>query len=533
MRIHSTLQSLWLFSLLLSSTAAQIAAPPSYDLVARAAADASDRNAFKRHVQGVLSHVGFKRHKRHPVAELAATSAIVRRDNSSSSYGNSQAISSTTKSNSTSSTSASKALNGYWYGASSYYLYSIAVADRIAILDTLQKNGFKVVRIFIAYVGANNKGSNNREVQDRKFRSLMEYHGSLLDRSSPRRSAPTTTRLLAMIDQLMLECKARGLKLLISMSDRYQLGFWGTDAYATQLDIVKAGSSGVQKVADASAFYTSAWASTALDNRITHILNHKNALMGNQSWANLDEVIYAFEAQNEPMGHMALASPTWVCDRSATIKKLLPSGSSIQVSSGGGITTQASLGGWATSCASIDIISVHDYGTNAQATANALKAAKAANPDKTVMMGEWGVAGGQKASTIAAFVSAFKSAGLPWMYWEIVKPGQGPADFEVWTNEGAWGALVGASYSNDPVTATTAAAARATSQPATTQAAQAQSTKSQQTQTHASASPSAGGNNGQSKAASSVRTSGHASAAAATKSASNKGGNKADASSSR
>ncbi|KDE04516.1 hypothetical protein MVLG_05082 [Microbotryum lychnidis-dioicae p1A1 Lamole] len=396
-------------------------------------------------------------------------------------------------------------------------MYSIADADRIAILDTLQKNGFKVVRIFIAYVGANNKGSNNRQVQDLEPKTVGTYDDTVL----------------TMIDQLMLECKARGLKLLISMSDRYQLGFWGTDAYATQLDIVKAGSSGVQKVAGASAFYTSAWASIALDNRITHILNHKNALMGNQSWANLDEVIYAFEAQNEPMGHMTLASPTWVCDRSATIKKLLPSGSSIQVSSGGGITTQASLGGWTSSCASIDIISVHDYGTNAQAMANALKAAKAANPDKTVMMGEWGVAGGQKASTIAAFVSAFKSAGLPWMYWEIVKPGQGPADFEGWTNEGAWGALVGGSYSNDPVTVTTAVAARATSQPATTQAAQVQSTKSQQTQAQASASASAGVNNGQSKAASSVGTSEHASTAAATKSASNKGGKKADAGSSR
>ncbi|SCV67580.1 BQ2448_5191 [Microbotryum intermedium] len=467
-----------------------VAAQPSDNLVARAAADAKDINAFKRHVHGVRSHLGFQRHKRDLAPELAATPAIARRDNSTSASAGGprdQSSSSNVKSNSTSSSSASNTLNGYWYGASSYYLYAIADADRIAILDTLQKNGFKVVRIFIGYVGANNKGSNNREVQDLEAKTVGTYDDTIL----------------TMIDQLMLEY-----------------------TYAIQLNIVKAGSSGVQKVADASAYYTSSWATNALDNRITHILNHKNALMSNSTWASLDDVIYAFEAQNEPMGHMALSSPTWVCDRSATIKKLLPSGSSIQISSGGGITTQASLGGWATSCASIDILSVHDYGTNAQATANALKAAKTAYADKTVMMGEWGVAGGQKASTIAAFVSAFKAAGLPWMYWEIVKPGQGPADFEVWTNEGAWGALVGGPYSNDPVKATTAAAARTTSQ------AYAQATTTQRTQTQTSAASSPGGNNAQGKASSSARASGSTSAEAATKSASNKGSNKAAASSS-
>lgn len=89
---------------------------------------------------------------------------------------------------------------------------------------------------------------------------------------------------------------------MIALADRYALGFWSTDAYALQLNIVKAGSSGVQQVANAGAFYTSSWAATAMDNRYKHALSHKNTKLGGKTWAELDDVIYAFEPQNEPQG---------------------------------------------------------------------------------------------------------------------------------------------------------------------------------------------------------------------------------------
>lgn len=139
------------------------------------------------------------------------------------------------------------------------------------------------------------------------------------------------------------------------MTDRYALGFWSTDSYATALGIVPQGSTGPQKIADASRFYTSQPAVSAIDRRINHILNHENALLGNKRWAELGNVIYALEAQNEPMGHMPLASNTWVCERSQYIKAVLPPGSPILVSSGGGITITTSLGSWATECPHVDI----------------------------------------------------------------------------------------------------------------------------------------------------------------------------------
>ena len=129
---------------------------------------------------------------------------------------------------------------------------------------------------------------------------------------------------------------------------------------------------------------------------------------------------------------MDMASSSWTCDRSTYLKSLLPASSPILVSSGGGIDLKASLGSWATSCPAIDIVSVHDYGTDPSSTVPALvAAAKGVAAGKRVMLGEWGISGPNKASTIAKFVSMLKEAGMPWMIWEVVKPGKSDSDLEV------------------------------------------------------------------------------------------------------
>ena len=173
------------------------------------------------------------------------------------------------------------------------------------------------------------------------------------------------------------------------------------------------------------------------------ILKHKNTLMGNKPWSQLDSVVYAFEPQNEPMGHMGLVSTSWNCDRAGRIKQNLPSNSNIKITTGGGTTTSLSLEDWAFECDNFDIISVHDYGTSAGTTVAALVKAqdKAADYGKTILFEEWGAMGWNKANTIKAFAEGLAQAGIPWLYWEIVKPGKGSSDFEVWTDEESWGVL--------------------------------------------------------------------------------------------
>lgn len=135
-------------------------------------------------------------------------------------------------------------------------------------------------------------------------------------------------------------------------------------------------------------------------------------------------------AQNEPQGYMALPSPNWSCDRSAHLRSLLPTNSTIQISSGGGITLPLSLGSWATDCAAIDVVSVHDYGTDGAAIALQM-VAKAKETGKEIILGEWGIKGEGKAQAVKAFVRDLTEQGVSWLYWEVVAPGKGNSDFEV------------------------------------------------------------------------------------------------------
>lgn len=101
--------------------------------------------------------------------------------------------------------------SGYFTGVSSYYLFALADADRHAVLDAIKGAGFTIIRIFVASVGANNKGSNNVAVPDRKLR-VLDSDFYLLETVAvePSQVGQYDDTILELIDQLMLDCSQRG-----------------------------------------------------------------------------------------------------------------------------------------------------------------------------------------------------------------------------------------------------------------------------------------------------------------------------------
>lgn len=89
-------------------------------------------------------------------------------------------------------------------GASSYFLHALQTPDRLAVLNAMQAANLKVVRIFIGSIYANAKGSGNVAVPDVEPKTLGVYDDTIL----------------LKIDQLMVECQARGMKLQIALHDR-------------------------------------------------------------------------------------------------------------------------------------------------------------------------------------------------------------------------------------------------------------------------------------------------------------------------
>jgi hypothetical protein len=79
-------------------------------------------------------------------------------------------------------------------------------------------------------------------------------------------------------------------------------------------------------------FYEKTEATSAFDNRLRHILNHVHKTLG-KPWKQLNQYIFAFEAQNEAMigkGEAYInANLNWQCDRANTIKSTLGSNSGV------------------------------------------------------------------------------------------------------------------------------------------------------------------------------------------------------------
>ncbi|KAJ1564938.1 hypothetical protein HK405_013584, partial [Cladochytrium tenue] len=267
--------------------------------------------------------------------------------------------------------------------------------DQDTMLQAIASAGYRVIRIFIVHVADGNKGTSATGVNDIEELSIGGYDDTVL----------------GMIDDFMLKCYDNGLKLIIALHDRYSLGTWDTDAYGSTYGDTN--------------FYTDSTAQSQFDARINHILTHTNPNFDDRPWYDLDEVVFAFEPQNEGFGHIDFVNPSWYCDRAATIRGLLPADTSILISTGGApISTP-----------------VHSYGNDASSQLSGA-VSSATGAGKRIMYEEFGNTGDGKSSRNAGEASAANQLGVPWLAWEASLPGK-PDDYEFWTDEDTWSSLAG------------------------------------------------------------------------------------------
>ncbi|GLB39738.1 putative cellulase (glycosyl hydrolase family 5) [Lyophyllum shimeji] len=239
-------------------------------------------------------------------------------------------------------------------------------------------------------------------------------------------------------DRRCWHAHARDIKLIIAMHDRYALGCWQEDAYYVRKYGLPQSEDHCATVPDSSTFYTTPQAMADFDNRLRHILNFHSPTF-NVPWSQLSDAIFAFEIENEAMGLMSQVAPNWWCDRANVIRSVLGN-SGIQISTGGGINIATSSQPQFFSCANIQIIALHDYNVTPSYVAPGIDALKgiAHSSGKRLLYEEFGTKGANKQSDLLAVTTTLISTGVPWMYWEVTKPGKGAADFEIWTDEPSW-----------------------------------------------------------------------------------------------
>ncbi|RDW58655.1 hypothetical protein BP6252_13131 [Coleophoma cylindrospora] len=293
-------------------------------------------------------------------------------------------------------------------GSNNYYLHGLSLEDQTTYIKGLQNDGAKLVRLWITGIKSNcTKSSSTTELPNYET-TIGEYN----------------TELLNAIDDALVQLNAAGIKAIISPHDANLLppngtstGYNGIDIYGTTYQ-------------SSFNFYTDAVSQANYDARLASILNYVSPNF-NKKWADLSEVIMAFDIQNEPM----IASPDlltgndpsdWLCNR-ATMMKSIIQNSGVGIATGGIGGSQYAgheynLLQKALDCPAIDIMSVHGYmSTKLQWTPYIPELSdQAAAAGKLCMLEEWGVTTGSGVDSVEKQAALFNQYGIPWLYWMVI-----------------------------------------------------------------------------------------------------------------
>ncbi|EKM60724.1 glycoside hydrolase family 5 protein [Phanerochaete carnosa HHB-10118-sp] len=299
-------------------------------------------------------------------------------------------------------------------GSNLYYAAGLSSADRTTLLQGLQNANMKVLRVWInGQTDTDLKGTTITPFPDVEPNQICNGDQSCYD--------PT---ILNLLDELMVDAHSYGIKLIITMHTFNALE--AGDVYGVEYGT--------------GYFYEQTYPQQAFDQRLMYIMNHVNSQLG-QPWKELNDYIFAFEAENEAMigkGQDYIeAHQQWQCDRATTIKNELDGNTGILVITGGESWMAESVQpDWLT-CDALDVISIHAYGTGDFATSaiqTYVQQAQAAG--KMLLFEEWGacyfntenndcpsgsaLSSSQRNSNIEAWASQITAAGVPFLYWQVI-----------------------------------------------------------------------------------------------------------------
>lgn len=283
-----------------------------------------------------------------------------------------------------------------WAGANQYQLWNQREGRLQQQLNAMQEAGLKVVR---TWLGHREYQSWEDPPEAYTFEDpIGTYHDANLEK----------------VDHLMAECLKRGIKLIIAFNNH-------TDNYFTTFGAV--------------GMYSSPAAIQAYKNRIDHVLNHHNSYLG-KAWKDCNEVVYAWEIQNEPgipLKDTQLTSKekhdiirNFLTELCAYVKSI---DSDTKVSLG--ITGYSLYSGYPNvgddirtlgNIEAADIYSLHFYGGNlSQWIDDHLAYCRSIN--KLLFIEEFG---SERKVGMPALITLYQSVaqtcrtkGVPWMFWEL------------------------------------------------------------------------------------------------------------------
>ncbi|KAJ7903193.1 glycoside hydrolase superfamily [Mycena leptocephala] len=279
-------------------------------------------------------------------------------------------------------------------GANNYFIYALPTADRIAILDGMQAVGMKVLRTWVNGFTTGQKAGKNIAVQDLEADGIGKYDDTVLD----------------LIDQLMVEAHARGIKLLIGMHSH--------NALQTG-DIYKS-------IFGVEGFYT----------------NPSAPMLFSQSFY---------------LEHLS-----WICNAAEQIRNNTGDRNQLIFTGGGAAAASIQPTFFGSSCKAIDVVAVHDYTECVVITLlpeydsylpSAISQAQGAG--KKLIVEEWGsLVGSGRTANLNSNVQKINSHKVPWLYWELISnpDPHHDEDYEIEVNGPDWSTISSAAKATAAIT---------------------------------------------------------------------------------
>jgi hypothetical protein len=183
-----------------------------------------------------------------------------------------------------------------------------------------------------------------------------------------------------------------------------------------------------------SQFYNNDTAMQFFQNRIEHILNHKNPYFNNRPWHNLSEAIYSFDIQHKTQAYSTPRNEGWTCAMANVAKSLLSP--NIHVSTGGGADLSDSVMPSNFRCQHVDIVSLNAQYLNEFYIKDQLSTAKilASQYGKPLLLNAFGALS-VRPKFFARVMQMCHEMRISWLVWSFVKPGQNSDRMEFYNQD--------------------------------------------------------------------------------------------------
>ncbi|KAJ3161513.1 hypothetical protein HDU88_007318 [Geranomyces variabilis] len=318
---------------------------------------------------------------------------------------------------------------GNWAGINHFYLAPLYAKDPETLrftLDKIQAAGFKVIRTFIQQQYY--ECAKTDEVA--KLPDIEDGQGNFNE------------EVMQVYERVFEEIHKRGMKVILPIRNGDNFGSSPCDVYCAAAGGKLGAEGGSGDSPFAQKYYSDAKLNNQFDRRIDYVLNYKMRNFENKRLGQLDQLVLAFEPENEPFMQLADDNPLitgpWLCDRAKRIKAGLQ-GSNILIATGatGGSWEHNNMRENALECPEIDVIAIHGYFDRSETNkwekilAPTMKRANAAN--KLVLVEEWfsrynkSIRGAVNRKTTDMRIQnlSMQKAGVPAIYWDAMTNPEG------------------------------------------------------------------------------------------------------------